>query len=90
MGRFDGLEKSGGGSHIKGWIVIWILYLFMFLVILPGIMGCTDVSCTTQDPKNLLVLWLDVLTLFGAVTYLQFFFGTYAFLIVIGMWESFD
>ncbi len=82
MGRYN--NSGSGGDVSLRWIGLWIVWLVIFLIVLPPVMGCSDVSCTTQDPNNLLVLWLDVLTLFGTVTYLQFIFGVWAFLLVIG------
>ncbi len=83
MGRFSGSSKSSS-SGFGPYVAIVVVWLVMFLIVLPPIMGCSDVTCTTQDPANLLVLWLDLFTLFGAVSYLQFVFGVWAGIVVIG------
>ncbi len=83
MGRWDGSSKKGG-SGFGPYVTIVVVWLVMFLIVLPPIMGCSDVTCATQDPANLLVLWLDLFTLFGAITYIQFVFGVWAGIVVIG------
>jgi len=51
-------------------------------------MGCGDAVCGVAPAKSsLLYLWYDVLTLFQVVTYLQFVFGVWAFLVVIGCYD---
>ncbi len=89
MGRYDGSSK--GGSRIGFWISIWIVWLFMFLVILPQIMCVGDTGCASVDPSNLLYLWWFILTLGGGtVPYLDFVFGVWAGLLIIGFLDSMD
>jgi hypothetical protein len=83
LGRYSGGD-SKGGSGFGFYVMIVVVWLVMFLIVLPPVMGCSDVSCGTQDPNNLLVLWLDIFTLFGTVAYLQFVFGVWAGIVVIG------
>ena len=87
MGRFNEEKKSG--SRIAFWIGIWIVWLFMFLVILPPIMLCTGI-CDSIDPNSLLILWFDIWTLFGSITWVQMTFGTWAGLLIIGFLDSMD
>ena len=87
MGRFD--NSDNGGSRIGFWIMIWLVYLFMFLVILPPIMTCTGI-CNSIDPNSLLILWFDVWTLFGTITWVQMTFGVFAGLLIVGFLDSMD
>ncbi len=91
MGRYTNKVKDYGGSVSGKWIGLWIVWLFIFIVVLPPIMGCPDVACATAPPStSLLILWFDFLTLFGAVGYLQFVFGVWAFLVIIGCLDMMD
>ena len=87
MGRFNE-AKSAGKSRIGFWIMVWLVYLFMFIVILPPIMGCTGI-CDSIDPNSLLYLWWFLWTLGGGtVTWLQTTFGVFAFLLIVGFLDS--
>ena len=86
MGRWDGSSKKGG-SRIGFWIMVWVVYLFMFIVVLPPIMSCTGI-CDSIDPNSLLILWFDVWTLFGTITWMQMTMGVFAATLIIGFLDS--
>jgi len=86
MGRYVKSPSDSNDPSLK-WIALWIGWLVIFLGVLPAIMQCNDPTCATINPNSLLVLWFDVMTLFGVVTYLQMVFGLWVFLIVLGCWD---
>jgi hypothetical protein len=93
LGRWDGSSKSNkkSGSRIGFWIMIWVVWLFFFIVILPSIMCGGDTGCASVDSSNLLYLWWFLLTLGGGtIPYLSFVFGVWAGLLVIGFLDSMD
>ena len=42
------------------------------------------------DPNSLLILWFDIWTLFGSITWVQMTFGVFAFLLIGGMLDMMD
>jgi hypothetical protein len=82
LGRYS---KTGSDSDPSlKWIGLWVVWLVIFLGVLPTVMQCTDAVCSGIDPNSLLILWFDITTLFGIVSYLQFVFGIWALLVIIG------
>jgi hypothetical protein len=89
MGRFGG-DNSKSNSRIGFWIMVWIVYLFMFIVILPPIMSCTGI-CDSIDPNSLLYLWWFIWTLGGGtITWMQMTFGVFAGLLIVGFLDSME
>lgn len=80
MGRYS---DSSGGSISGKWIGFWLVYLFLFIVILPPVMGCTGI-CDSIPTDSILYLWYFIWTLGLSVTWLQTTFGVFAFTLILG------
>ena len=81
MGRYSG---GGSGGSVSGWwIALWVVYLFLFLVVLPPVMGCTGI-CDSINANSILYLWYFIWTLGLNVTWMQMTMGVFAFLLVVG------
>lgn len=89
MGRFGGVQDKKG-SRIGFWIMIWAVYLFMFIVILPPIMQCVGI-CDSISTTAILYLWYFIWTLGGGtITWMQMTMGVFGFLLIVGFLDSME
>lgn len=85
-GRYNGKNRKKSNSSFGFLLMVLVVWLVLFVIMLPQIMCNGDIGCTTVDPSNLLYLWWFILTLGGGtVPYLDTVFGIWAAMLVGGV-----